>query len=85
MFEHGLRYETLAFGVMDKLRLQFAKYCCDFLRRFPLMNRSGIVGCKCFLQHFAREFDQGACSVSRRKDEDVSSIDPGAPVLVKNT
>src|SRR5665647_922423 len=84
MFAHDLRYEALAIGVMDKLGFQSAEYRCDLLRCFPLMDRPRVVRRKRFFQHFASEIDQGACSVGWRKDEDVSGIEPGTSLLVRN-
>src|SRR5262245_57927714 len=85
MLLHDLAYELLAIGMMDELRLHSSQYGCDVLRRLLLMYFSGVVRCKGVLQHLAREVDHPACPSSRRQNENVASVKPGAPLLVRNS
>jgi hypothetical protein len=69
---------------MDKPRLQFPEYGCDFFRSLFPVYFPGIVWSESFLEHLACEANQGARAIGGRQNENVARVKPGTPLIVRD-
>jgi hypothetical protein len=81
-FRHHARDQTLAFGVVNELRLKFGKNRCSLFWRQVLLDLARVVRRECLREHGAAESDQLLACRCRRKDKDVSSVESVSPFRV---